>query len=115
MIAHPAAPIESLPKYAESPAASLSSLSSSTSCRIIKVVNPHGLHLRSCSKIVEAMKGFEADVTVAKGNHVAIAESVLDLMLLGAAMGAELELTAAGADAEQAITALADLLAGDFD
>ena len=52
--------------------------------------------------------GFGADVSVAANGREADAKSLLAVLALGATGGAELRLRAEGADADDALAALAD-------
>jgi phosphocarrier protein HPr len=83
--------------------------------RVARVANPHGLHLRSCLEIVNALGDFDAQITIKKGTQSATAKSILELLWLAAAQGTELVLLGRGPDAEKAVMALADLLARDAD
>lgn len=83
--------------------------------RTIHITNPHGLHARPCLAIVNTVRRYHAQVTVRKNGQTADAASILDLMSLGATQGTELVLAAKGPDAQQALNALAHLLANEFD
>lgn len=81
--------------------------------RVARVANPHGLHLRSCLKIVNAMADFDAQITIEKDTQSATAKSILELLWLAATQDTELVLLGRGTDAEKAVVAVADLLARD--
>lgn len=81
----------------------------------LTICNEKGLHARAAAKFVNCVKGFEADVTVGKDGVAVGGESIMGLMMLGAAIGTVIEITAVGSDAEQAVAALRRLVADRFD
>jgi phosphotransferase system HPr (HPr) family protein len=69
------------------------------------------LHARPAGVFVKTAMQFKAQITVAAGDRVADAKSILKVLGLGAAGGTSLALQAEGADAEAALLALADCVA----
>ena len=59
--------------------------------------------------------GFDAEVRVTKDGQTVDARSIMGLMMLAAAPGCSIEIEAEGEEAEQAVAALADLVAARFD
>ena len=59
--------------------------------------------------------GFDAEVRVTKDGQTVDARSIMGLMMLAAAIGSEIEIMAEGAQAEAAVEALAQLVAGRFE
>jgi phosphocarrier protein HPr len=86
-----------------------------TTNRTVTVANLQGLHLRPCSAIVDVVRRHRADVTVQKGGQSADATSIIDLLSLAAPSGTELVLSATGADADEALDALASLFGDKFE
>ncbi len=82
--------------------------------RQVEIVNTYGLHMRPSSKFVKLASSFQADVWVHFGGRKVNGKSVLDMTTLAAERGTTLELEARGPDAEQAIAALAELVAAGF-
>jgi phosphocarrier protein HPr len=80
----------------------------------VEIVNRLGLHARAAARFVETASRFTAEVTVANGEEAVSGKSILGLMMLAAAEGTTLTLTATGLDAEQAIDAIAELVAQKF-
>ncbi len=76
----------------------------------IDLINREGLHARPAAAFVKLASGFEASVTV---NGVD-AKSLLRIMSLGLVRGDTLTLRGSGREAEEAITALRDLVASGF-
>ena len=81
------------------------------STRTVRVTYQNGLHLRPCSAIVDAVNRHRAKVIVQYGDQSVNAASIFDLLSLGAEAGTELVLSATGAEAEEAVEAVAGLLA----
>jgi phosphocarrier protein len=59
--------------------------------------------------------GFDAEVRVSKDGQTVDARSIMGLMMLAAAPGCCIDIEAEGDEAEQAVAALADLVAARFD
>lgn len=83
--------------------------------RVATICNERGLHARAAARFVMAAGEFDADVRVRKNGTEVSGRSILGLMMLAAAAGAVIELTATGPDAEAAVEALAKLIECKFD
>jgi phosphocarrier protein HPr len=70
------------------------------------------LHARPAAQFVKTAMGFDASVHVAAGDREADAKSLLSVLAIGATAGTTLRLRADGDDADAAVAALADLVAG---
>jgi phosphocarrier protein HPr len=68
----------------------------------IIVQGSEGLQLRSAAKLVLVVSRYQCEVTVHSGPKWANAKSIIGLVSLGAAEGAELEFIFRGDDAEEA-------------
>ena len=79
------------------------------------ICNRRGLHARAAAKFVKLAFEFTSEITVAKGESAVSGRSIMGLMMLAAGPGTEIELSAAGPDAQRAVDALAALVAGGFD
>ena len=81
----------------------------------VEVRNPSGLHARPAASFVRAAAGFSADVSVANlsrdRERTASAKSVLGVMGLAVASGHRIRVSATGADADDAVATLVDLVA----
>ena len=82
--------------------------------RTIEIVNERGLHARASAKFVKTAASFDAVVTVTRDGQTVDAQSIMGLMMLGAGPGSEIEIAAEGLEAEDALQALADLVADRF-
>jgi phosphocarrier protein HPr len=67
------------------------------------VKNKHGLHARVALRVVEKSKILPSEVLLLKGTKKADAHSVLDLLMLEAAEGSEIELIITGGDEENSL------------
>jgi len=83
--------------------------------RRIVVVNALGLHARAAARFVKLASGFRCQIRVARGGRSMDGKSILGLLLLAAARGAEILITADGPDEVEAVTALAGLAARGFE
>ena len=78
--------------------------------RQVKVGHALGLHLRVAERFVRSANAFQADVRVHGKGVMADGKSILDLLGLAAECGTMLALVAQGCDAEDAVSALANLI-----
>jgi phosphotransferase system HPr (HPr) family protein len=69
------------------------------------------LHARPAGAFAKAAAGFGSAITLAHGEKEVDGRSVLSVMSLGATAGSEVVVKASGDDAQEAVTALGDLLA----
>ena len=76
------------------------------------VQNEHGVHARVALKVVETVKRQSAQITICNGCTKVDGCSILELLLLGAAQGSELEVVARGGDEDKAIRDLEELFSG---
>lgn len=83
--------------------------------REITIINKLGLHARAATKLAKTAGSFASRIEISKGQSVVDGKSVMSLMLLAASRGSELEISADGADEEQAIEAIAGLIENRFD
>jgi len=77
----------------------------------LSIVLPAHLHARPAGALVQAAARFSSTVEISYGDKTANARGVLAVMALGALAGATVRLRAVGDDADEAVTALAQLLA----
>lgn len=77
--------------------------------------NKLGLHARAATKLARLSNQFDARVSVRSGGQEVDASSVMCLMLLASQQGKTITVTAQGADAEQALDAIENLIQNRFD
>jgi phosphoenolpyruvate-protein phosphotransferase len=80
--------------------------------RTLTIPLSHGIHARPAARIADLARGFAADLAVVRGDARAPATSPTGLLTLGVAFGDTVTLAARGSDAEAALDALHDLIAG---
>jgi phosphocarrier protein HPr len=80
----------------------------------VEVVNKRGLHARASAKLVECAARFKSHITVGKDGQCVDARSIMGLMLLAAPIGTSIEISAAGEDAKEALTAIVALVEAKF-
>jgi phosphocarrier protein len=90
-------------------------MSGDTAVRTVEIVNKRGLHARASAKFVKLASGFDAEVRVSKDGQTVDARSIMGLMMLAAGPGCCIDIEAEGAQAEEAVTALEELVAGKFE
>jgi phosphotransferase system HPr (HPr) family protein len=75
-----------------------------------------GLHARAAAKLVRAAAGFRSTLRLVRADRGAVADakSILSVLMLAAACGTELQVTAEGPDEGQALDALCQLIGGGF-
>lgn len=86
-----------------------------TECsRTVMVTNRRGLHARASAKFVTLAAQQAATIEVEKDGSKVTGTSIMGLMMLGAAMGDSVTISASGTDAEQALAALTALVEAKF-
>ena len=83
--------------------------------RVATILNQRGLHARAAAKFVKLASQFDADVEVRRGDLTANGRSIMGLMMLSAGVGNDVEVSAAGPQAEAALAAVLDLIGRKFD
>jgi phosphocarrier protein HPr len=86
-----------------------------TAKRIVTICNQKGLHARAAARFVKAAHEFDAEIWVRKNGTIVSGRSIMGLMMLAAASGVELQISAAGPEADSAVETLARLVECKFD
>ena len=82
--------------------------------RSVTVANRLGLHARAAAKFVHLASRFQSHVTVTRGSQTMDGKSIMGILLLAAARGAVLTLTADGPDERLALDELCMLVETGF-
>ncbi len=82
--------------------------------RRLEIINQRGLHARASRKLAELAIVFDARITIRRDDDEADATSLMDLMMLGAGRGSDIEVSAEGPQAAEALDAIAALVADKF-
>lgn len=80
----------------------------------LDIHNEVGLHARPAALFVQTASKFNSTIVVQNGENRADAKSILEVLTLGAGKDASITITAEGDDADQALLALQELIAGNF-
>ena len=82
--------------------------------RTVTVVNQLGMHARAAAKFVHLAGRFQARVRVARDAREMDGKSIMGILLLAAARGTIITISADGADEHDAVDALATLVESGF-
>jgi len=80
----------------------------------VEITNVRGLHARSSAKFVGLATTLGTPVMVAKDDNSVVGTSIMGLMMLGAAKGDTITISAEGAGATDAVRALVELVSSKF-
>jgi len=80
----------------------------------ISISNKLGLHARASAKLTKLASSFSSEIFLTRNNRRVNAKSIMGVMMLAAGMGSEIEIEAEGADEDQAVAALRELIDGKF-
>ena len=80
----------------------------------VTVVNQLGMHARAAAKFVHLATRFEARVKVARDAREMDGKSIMGILLLAAARGSTITISADGIDERDAVAALAALVQSGF-
>ena len=81
----------------------------------LPIINKLGLHARAAAKLVNAASKFASEVTISKDGQSINGKSIMGVMMLAAAMGSTITVSIQGADENEAMAALEQLIANRFD
>ena len=78
--------------------------------RIAEVRIAEGLHMRPAMQFVDLANGFGSQITVDDGKQSVDGKSIMQITMLAATKGTKLTIIAEGADAQEAVDALAAMV-----
>jgi phosphocarrier protein len=78
------------------------------------IVNQDGLHARPAARIVRLANSFDSSIELLKDGLEVNGKSIMGVMMLASECGSSIMIRADGPDAEQAVAALAALVASGF-
>ncbi|MCZ4298762.1 HPr family phosphocarrier protein [Henriciella marina] len=82
--------------------------------RRVQIVNRKGLHARASAKLARLAMTLPAQVFVVRNGEVANAHSIMDLLMLAAHQGSEVEVRASGAEAAPSVDAVCAMIDDGF-
>ncbi len=78
--------------------------------KTVVILNELGLHARPAAKLAKLAQSYKARIYLKKAGRTVEAASILDVLSLACAKGAEVEILAEGQEAQEAVEAIASLL-----
>ncbi|HKC55813.1 MAG TPA: HPr family phosphocarrier protein [Vicinamibacterales bacterium] len=82
--------------------------------RSVTVTNALGLHARAAARFVHLATRFSSKIRVARDSKVMDGKSIMGILLLAAARGTTLTISAEGPDEASAVASLIDLVESGF-
>jgi phosphocarrier protein HPr len=79
-----------------------------------EIVNKLGLHARASAKLTQVASGFASEIWLSRSGRRVNAKSIMGVMMLAAGQGTSIIIDAEGADADEAIAALLQLIRDRF-
>jgi len=79
-----------------------------------EIVNKLGLHARASAKLTQVASAYGCEIWLTRNSRRVNAKSIMGVMMLAAGKGSTVTVEAEGADAEQALTAILQLIADKF-
>ena len=84
-----------------------------TDCEVM-IRNRLGLHARAAARFVHLASRYRSQVRVSREGRVVDGKSIMGILLLAAAHGTTITISADGADAQDALSALCELVESGF-
>jgi phosphocarrier protein HPr len=82
--------------------------------RQMQIVNRKGLHARATAKFVQCVDLYDAEIKVERCGETVGGDSIMGILTLGAGLGSTITVFASGLEAQEALDALAELVASRF-
>ncbi len=80
----------------------------------LEIINERGLHARAAANFVKAIEGLDAEIEVERLGQTVDGNSIMGLMMLAAAKGTTIKISASGSEADLAIKNLTNLINNKF-
>ena len=80
----------------------------------LTIDNKLGLHARAAARLTQVASQFRAEVWLTRNARRVNAKSIMGVMMLAAGKGASITVEAEGRDADEAVAAIRELVAGRF-
>lgn len=82
--------------------------------REFDILNRLGLHARAAAQLVRLANGFASEIRVAKDGVEVNGKSIMGVLMLAAPKDSKILVSVIGVDAEEAMAAIGELIAGKF-
>jgi len=80
----------------------------------VEIVNKLGLHARASAKLTQIAGSYQCEIWLSRNGRRVNAKSIMGVMMLAAAKGSKVAIETSGADEDQAMQALTQLIADKF-
>ena len=80
----------------------------------LSIINRLGLHARAAAQLVKTANQFASEIMVERDGEQVNAKSIMGILMLAAACGSQIIVTADGDDAEAAMQAIEELVNDGF-
>ena len=80
----------------------------------IEIINKLGLHARASAKLSQLAAQYPCEIFLSRNGRQINAKSIMGVMMLAAGMGSKVTLETVGDQADEAMTALTDLINNRF-
>ena len=80
----------------------------------VEIVNRLGLHARASAKLTQVAGRYKSDIWLSRSGRRVNAKSIMGVMMLAAAKGSTIVVETDGRDEDEAMQAIAELIAGRF-
>jgi phosphocarrier protein HPr len=81
----------------------------------VKIINKLGLHARASSKLTQLASQFNSEIFLIKNSKKVNATNIMDILMLAASVGSEVEIQVSGPDEKKAIKQISELFENYFD
>ena len=82
--------------------------------RDIEIINKLGLHARASAKLTQLAAKYQSEVWMSRNQKRVNAKSIMGVMMLAAGKGTTVQLETSGADEQEAMDALVQLIEARF-
>jgi phosphocarrier protein len=82
--------------------------------RDVPIINKLGLHARAAAKFVTLASTYTCDIQLARNQRAVNGKSIMGVMMLAAAKGSTVKISATGADEQDALDNLTELVNNRF-
>jgi phosphocarrier protein HPr len=80
----------------------------------IQISNKLGLHARASAKLTKLAGSFKSEIHLSRNGRRVNAKSIMGVMMLAAGLGSEIDIEIEGADEQEAMAALRELIGNRF-
>jgi phosphocarrier protein len=81
----------------------------------VRIANPLGMHARAAARFVRLAATYESQIRVSRDARTVDGKSIMGLLLLAAACGSDITITADGPDERDTLDALCGLVIRGFE